>query len=145
MDWPLTYHALGRKKESDAALAEFIAKYRADAAYQVAEIYAFRGEADRAFEWLERAYAQRDGGLIEMKVVSFLKSLKRETRTSPSSRRCACPSEPWPLGVSTGFPREAPSTAGRRPGDSNLRQLGPDCADLLPQPHGSCLPYRDRG
>ena len=76
----LAYHALGRKKDADAALAEFIAKYQADAAYQVAEIYAFRGEADRAFEWLERAYAQRDGGLTEMKGDFFLKSLERDPR-----------------------------------------------------------------
>jgi hypothetical protein len=33
-------------------------------AYQVAEIYAWRGETDKAFEWLERAYRQRDGGLV---------------------------------------------------------------------------------
>ena len=76
----LAYHALGRKKEADAALAEFIAKYQADGAFQVAEIYAFRGEADRAFEWLERAYAQRDGGLTEIKGDFFLKSLERDPR-----------------------------------------------------------------
>ena len=56
----LAYHALGRKKEADAVLAELIAKYQADFACQIAEVYAFRGEADRASEWLERAYTQRD-------------------------------------------------------------------------------------
>jgi tetratricopeptide (TPR) repeat protein len=76
----LAYHALGRKKESDAALAELIAKYHADAAYQIAEVYAFRGEADRAFEWLERAYAQRDPGLTQMKGDPLLKSLERDPR-----------------------------------------------------------------
>jgi serine/threonine-protein kinase len=28
------------------------------------EIYAARGDKDRAFHWLERAYAQHDGGLV---------------------------------------------------------------------------------
>jgi tetratricopeptide (TPR) repeat protein len=76
----LAYHALGRKKDADAALAEFIAKYQADAAFQIAEIYAFRGDADGAFEWLERAYAQRDGGLTELKGDFLLKSLERDPR-----------------------------------------------------------------
>ena len=76
----LAYHALGRKKEADAALAQFITKYQEDGAFQVAEIYAFRGDADRAFEWLERAYAQRDGGLTEMKGDFLLKSLERDPR-----------------------------------------------------------------
>ena len=87
----LAYHALGRKKEADAALAEFIAKYQADAAFQVAEIYAFRGEADRAFEWLERAYAQRDGGLTEMKGDLFLKSLERDPRYIPFLKKMRLP------------------------------------------------------
>lgn len=32
-------------------------------AHQIAEAYAFRGEGDQAFVWLERAYRQRDAGL----------------------------------------------------------------------------------
>jgi tetratricopeptide (TPR) repeat protein len=76
----LAYHALGRKKEADAALAEYITKFQSEAAFQVAEIYAFRGDADRAFEWLERAYAQRNGGLSEMKGDFLLKSLERDPR-----------------------------------------------------------------
>ncbi len=51
------YYVLDRKSESDAALADFVAKYQADAGFQIAEMYAFRGETDRAFEWLERAYS----------------------------------------------------------------------------------------
>jgi hypothetical protein len=63
----LAYHALGRKQESDRALAELIAKYQKGAAFQIAEVYAFRGEADAAFTWLERAYEQRDSGLSDVK------------------------------------------------------------------------------
>lgn len=33
---------------------------------QIAEAYAFRGEAARAFEWLERAYLARDSGLSQI-------------------------------------------------------------------------------
>ena len=62
--YALAYYALGRKKESDAALRELIAKYHGIDAFQIAEVYAFRNQFDEAFEWLDRAYAQRDPGLI---------------------------------------------------------------------------------
>jgi len=49
-----------RVQESDAALAELTAKDSETAAYQIAEAYAYRGDKDHAFEWLERARRQRD-------------------------------------------------------------------------------------
>ncbi len=49
-------------------------------AFQVAEVYAFRGDADRAFEWLERAYAQRDAGLAGIKGDVSLKNLEHDPR-----------------------------------------------------------------
>jgi len=51
---PLAYHALGRKADSDAALAALVAAYERDAAYNIAGVHAFRGEPDSAFEWLEK-------------------------------------------------------------------------------------------
>jgi TolB-like protein/DNA-binding winged helix-turn-helix (wHTH) protein len=78
--YAIAYHALGREKESDAALSELIAKYHAGSGYQIAEIYAFRNQSDEAFEWLDRAYAQRDSGLIETKVDPLLKNLHRDPR-----------------------------------------------------------------
>ena len=78
--YPIAYYALGRKKESDTALSELIAKHRASGAYQIAEIYAFRNQSDEAFEWLGRAYAQRDSGLIGTKVDPLLKSLHKDPR-----------------------------------------------------------------
>lgn len=76
----LAFHALGRKQEADAALAEMVATESEGAAYQIAEVYAFRGETDRAFHWLERAYTQRDGGLASMLGDPFLKNLERDPR-----------------------------------------------------------------
>ena len=62
---PMAYHALGRKADSDAALAALIAKYEKDAPYNIAYVYAFRGEADKAFEWLDKAVEYGDAGLLE--------------------------------------------------------------------------------
>jgi len=73
-------HALGRKKEANAALSELIAKYHASAAYQIAEVYAFRSQPDEAFKWLDRAYVQRDDDLIVTKVDPLLKNLHNDPR-----------------------------------------------------------------
>ena len=76
----LAYHALGREQDSKAALAELIAKYSSNGAFQIAQAYSFRGEPDKSFEWLERAYEQRDAGLPEMKTDPLLKNLRHDQR-----------------------------------------------------------------
>jgi TolB-like protein/Tfp pilus assembly protein PilF len=78
--YALTYHALGRKNESDAALRELMTKYHASNAFEIATIYAFRNQADEAFEWLDRAYAQRDPSLMAIKLEPLLKSLHNDPR-----------------------------------------------------------------
>jgi TolB-like protein/DNA-binding winged helix-turn-helix (wHTH) protein/Flp pilus assembly protein TadD len=78
--YALAYHALGRKKEADTVLSELIAKYQAIDAYQIAEVYAFRNQSDEAFEWLDRAYAKHDDGLIETKIDPLLKTLHNDPR-----------------------------------------------------------------
>ena len=77
---PLVYHALGRRSESDAALATMKSKYAGEMAYQIAEVHAFRGEADLAFEWLERAYDQRDAGVVDIKADRLFRTLIDDPR-----------------------------------------------------------------
>jgi len=76
----VAYYALGRKKESDSALSELIAKYQTSWAFQIAEVYAFRKEPDQAFEWLDRAYVQHDTGVPETKASPLLKNLHGDPR-----------------------------------------------------------------
>jgi TolB-like protein/DNA-binding winged helix-turn-helix (wHTH) protein/Tfp pilus assembly protein PilF len=78
--YAIAYHALGREKESEAALRELIEKYHTSMACQIAQVYAFRNQSEEAFGWLDRAYAQRDGGLIGTKVDPLLKSLHNDPR-----------------------------------------------------------------
>ena len=59
----------------DAALAELIAKNGEVAAYQIAEVYAYRNDRDKAFEWLERARRQRDAGIPGLRPDLLLKNL----------------------------------------------------------------------
>ena len=80
MGLPMAYHALGRKADSDAALAALIAKYGKDAPYDVAYIYAFRGEADKAFEWLDKAAAAHDTSLILLLVENLFTNIHSDPR-----------------------------------------------------------------
>src|SRR5262245_2332633 len=91
----LAYHALGRKREADAALAELVEKHHAELAYQIAEVHAFRGAADRAFEWLEGAFAQRDQGMaIYLFHDPLLANVANDPRYSDLLKRMGLPLGP---------------------------------------------------
>lgn len=62
----ISLDALGRRAEADSMLAKTIADplTRTSAAYQVSQIYAQRGDRDRAFEWLDKARTNRDPGYV---------------------------------------------------------------------------------
>ncbi len=89
--YAITYHALGREKDSDEALREFIAKYEPTDAYLIALIYASRNQSDEAFSWLNRAYATRNDGLIFTKVEPLLKSLHNDPRFSALLKKLNLP------------------------------------------------------
>jgi len=89
--YAIAYHALGRDKKSDSALGEFIEKYHSGGAYQIAEVYAFRNQPGKAFEWLDRAYTQHDGGLIGTRVNPFFKSLHSDSRFAALLRKLNLP------------------------------------------------------
>jgi TolB-like protein/DNA-binding winged helix-turn-helix (wHTH) protein len=78
--YAVAYAAQGREKESDAALKELIAKYSTRAAYSVAVVYALRNQRDEAFEWLDRAYAQREGNVAYTNLDPLLKNLRSDPR-----------------------------------------------------------------
>jgi TolB-like protein/Tfp pilus assembly protein PilF len=93
----VAYHALGRKQQSDLNLAHLIANFReggpqGDAPYQIAQVYAFRGEIDRAFEWLDRAYLERDSGLPEVKGDPLLIKLRSDPRYAALLKKMRLPS-----------------------------------------------------
>lgn len=79
---PLALFSLGQTVEADQAAANFI-KMHPDGPFQAAEIYAWRGENDPAFEWLERAFTERDSGLSEMLTDPFLANLRDDDRWQP--------------------------------------------------------------
>ena len=84
-------HNLGHAAESQRALDELIAKYAHESAYQIAEVYGWRGEKDKAFEWLDRSYAQRDGGLTLIKTDLLIESLRTDARFAAMVRKLGLP------------------------------------------------------
>jgi serine/threonine-protein kinase len=76
----LAEHSLGHARESQQALDELIARYAQVDAYQIVQNYAWRGDKDRAFAWLERAYRQHDSGLMEVTHDPLLASLRGDAR-----------------------------------------------------------------
>jgi TolB-like protein len=77
--YSIAFSTLGRSAESDAALHEMMKFVRGNA-YSIAQIYAFRGDRNRAFEWLTRACVDDQSGCETIKSDRFLRSLHDDPR-----------------------------------------------------------------
>jgi tetratricopeptide (TPR) repeat protein len=84
---PMAYCALGRKADADAAFNAAIAKYEKDGPYNIAYVYAFCGDADKAFEWLDKAVAYQDGGLAEIVTENLFDNIRSDPRWLPFLRK----------------------------------------------------------
>ena len=76
----LAHYARGDRPAADAALSEMIAKDRNLLAYQIAEVYAWRGETDRAFEWLQISFDNQDTGTLALLIDPLMRSLRDDPR-----------------------------------------------------------------
>jgi TolB-like protein/Tfp pilus assembly protein PilF len=83
----IAYHSLGRKAESDQALAELSSKYAKDDPFFIASVYAFRNEADKAFEWLDKAAEDRDPDLVWILAQRLFYKIRNDPRWLPFLRR----------------------------------------------------------
>ena len=84
---PMAYHALGKKAESDAALARLTAEHASDSAYNIAYVHGFRNENDLAFEWLEKAIAYGDTGLSDVTFEPAFAGMRQDRRWAQVLRR----------------------------------------------------------
>jgi TolB-like protein/cytochrome c-type biogenesis protein CcmH/NrfG len=78
----VAYHALGQAAESDAALAELVEKH-GQRAVRIALVLAFRGEADRSFEWLDKAVENNDADLHWIAVAKLADNIRDDPRWLP--------------------------------------------------------------
>ncbi len=84
-------YALGKKSESDAALADMLREDANSSALGIAQVYAFRGQLDEAMHWLERAYSQKDPYLFLIKDDPLLKHLEGDPRYKAFLKRMNFP------------------------------------------------------
>ena len=84
---PMVYHALGRKADSETALTTLIAKFEKDWSYNIAYVYAFRGDSDKAFEWLDKAMQYRDPGLSDIVRENLFDKIHSDPRWLPFLRK----------------------------------------------------------
>lgn len=79
----MSYHALGHAVESDESLKQFMEDYGKEWGFSVAYVLAFRGDVDRAFEWLIKARENNDSGLSEIASEPAFDNLKSDPRWLP--------------------------------------------------------------
>jgi TolB-like protein/DNA-binding winged helix-turn-helix (wHTH) protein/predicted Zn-dependent protease len=87
----MAYDALGRKAESDAAITRMTKEQGDRNAFEITEAYAMRGNRDLAFQWLERAYAQKESDLQYIKGDLPLKNLEGDPRYKAFLRKMNLP------------------------------------------------------
>ncbi len=75
----MAFHELHRDKESNAALARLTREHQGSALL-IAEVYAYLGQNDHAFKWLETAFAAKDHDLSYIRSDTLLKRLDRDPR-----------------------------------------------------------------
>jgi TolB-like protein/class 3 adenylate cyclase/Tfp pilus assembly protein PilF len=95
----LAEHALGRAAEAEAALRELVERHATGGASQIARAYAYIGDADSAFAWLERAHAEQDPGVIEIKAETMFRNIHGDPRWQVFLRK---------QGLADGAPSDGP-------------------------------------
>ena len=81
----------GDRSTADAALRTLIEKHAVGAAYQVAEVTALRNDAEATFEWLDRAWSNRDGGITFLLYDPFILRYKDNPRFAAFCRKVGLP------------------------------------------------------
>jgi TolB-like protein/Tfp pilus assembly protein PilF len=76
----LAQYVRGDHKAADAALAGLIANAQRGLAYQIAQVYAVRSDTDKAFEWLQIAFDNHDGGTLSLLIDPLLRGLQNDPR-----------------------------------------------------------------
>jgi adenylate cyclase len=87
----VVYQTLGQTTEADAAQARLTIESAALWPMGIAEAYAFRGQKDRALDWLDKAYTRKDAGLWSIMGDPLLKNLEGDPRYKAFLRKMNLP------------------------------------------------------
>ncbi len=77
--------------EADAELRKLISEFASDSLCLIGELYASRGDKDRAFEWFTKAYDAHDSDLTEIKGNPLVRNVERDPRYSALLRKIGLP------------------------------------------------------
>jgi TolB-like protein/tetratricopeptide (TPR) repeat protein len=88
--------ALARQAQSDhaaadAALQTLIDNYAGGGPFQIATVYGLRKEPDKMFDWLERAYTERDPGLTQLLGTPFIMNYRDDPRFAAFCQKLKVP------------------------------------------------------
>jgi adenylate cyclase len=86
------------RNKADAALRAYIAKNGKDVPYLVADLYALRKQPDEMFEWLERAWAERDPS-INLLTDPFVLAYQSDPRFAALCKKAGLPPPGQPVTV----------------------------------------------
>jgi hypothetical protein len=89
----IAYSALGKQDKSKQAL-EAMLRIPTVSQYNVAAAYAYRGEKDLAFRFLEASYRQREPDLLFLKTDPLLTGLRSDQRYAALVRKMHLPESP---------------------------------------------------
>jgi TolB-like protein/tetratricopeptide (TPR) repeat protein len=81
----------GDRSAADAALRTLVEKQANNSAYQIAEVYALRNDSKATFEWLDRAWSNRDGGIQYLLFDPFILRFKDDPRFAAFCRKVGLP------------------------------------------------------
>jgi TolB-like protein len=76
---------------ADAALQSLISGYAASQPYAIAQIYALRNEPDKTFEWLDRAWTERDSNIPNLLSDPIILRYKHDPRFAALCRKLSLP------------------------------------------------------
>ena len=91
----LVEYQLGHQAEAQRPLDKMLADpwARSNGSYQIAQVYAWQGEVDRAFEWLESAYQHHDAGLSYLKYDPLLRKVRADARYAALLKKMNLPAD----------------------------------------------------
>ena len=87
------YYALGDNEKADQLFNQFLNKESETDPANTADLYAFRGNYDKAFDYLERAVAIKDPVLLEILTYPATKKMRNDPRWTSLLQKIDLPSD----------------------------------------------------
>ncbi len=109
----IVHSDLGNEAEAQSMISELLETSAHDFPYMMASVYAWRGEGDSAFEWLDIAYQQRDFRLVHFLGSVWFRNLTTDPRYPVFVEKLGLLEEWKAMPPEYGGPSKPPTENGR--------------------------------